>query len=148
MSCQHFKEHHPICSDCSRNSIINAEERKSKYSLINPQRREVCKVRVDNCVIATDSKQCDYLFLSCETFIAYFIELKGKNLSHAIDQLDQSIDHLLNNIGEFTINARVVLSKTQTPDIRTIKYKKFKAKIGKLKGTFIHKNRLLVETLE
>ena len=148
MSCQHFKENHPNCTECNRNPIINAAENRSKYSLLNPKRREVCKIRVDGCVITqVDGKQCDYLFLACDTSIVFFVELKGSDLSHAIDQINQSIDLLAANLGGSAINARVVLSKTQTPDLRTPKYKKFKQKIHGLGGTFIHKNIVMEEVL-
>ncbi len=86
MSCQHFKETHPNCTECNQNAIINAAENKSKYSLVNPQRREVCKIRVDGCVfLQVEGIKCDYLFLSCDTSTVFFIELKGSDLSHAID---------------------------------------------------------------
>ncbi len=149
MSCQNFRENHTDCTECSQNPIINASENKSKYSLNNPHRREVCKISVDGCLVAEpQSKQCDYLFLSCNTSLAFFIELKGKDLTHAIQQLDKSIDNLSPNLEEFAINARVVLSKIQTPDLRTSKYKKFVTKINRLGGTFKHKNKILTETLD
>ncbi len=148
MSCQYFRENHPGCTVCSQHPIINAAEQKSKYSLMNPQRREVCKIRVDGCVFTqADGIKCDYLFLSCDTATAFFIELKGSDLSHAIDQINQSIDQLVGNMSGTAINARVVLSKTQTPDLRTPKYKKFKQKIHGLGGTFVHKNIVMEETL-
>ncbi|NUN99354.1 MAG: hypothetical protein HUU01_01925 [Saprospiraceae bacterium] len=148
MSCQYFRENHSDCCECSQNQIINASENKSKYSLRNPQRREVCKIHLDGCAsMETTGKQCDYLFLSCDTNRAFFIELKGCDLLHAIDQLDQSIDRHKQSVEGFAINARVVLSRTQTPDIRSPKYIKFKKKIKDLRGTFEHRNILLEETL-
>ncbi len=149
MSCQNFRKNHPGCTECNHNRIINASENRSKYSLNNPHQKEVCKIKVDNCLEKeSSSKQCDYLFLSCNTLRAFFIELKGKDLTHAIQQLDQSIDNLSPSIEEFAINARVVLSKTQTPDLRTTKYKKFVTKVKRLGGTFVHKNKILTETLD
>ena len=149
MSCQHFKENHPSCTECSNNPIINAAEQKSKYSLRNPQRKEVCKIRYDGCVATQlDGKQCDYLFLSCDTSTAFFVELKGSDLSQGIDQINQSIDYQTANLAGMAINARVVLSKTQAPDLRTPKYKKFRERIHRLGGTFVHKNLILEETLD
>jgi hypothetical protein len=149
MICQKFREKHDGCTECSQIPIITVSENKSKYSLNNPQRREVCKVVIDGCLMTGDQgKQCDYLLLSCDTSVAYFIELKGKDLSHAIRQLDQSIDQLSSNLDGLRINARVVLSKTQTPDLRTSAYIKFVKKIKRLGGTFQHKNKILIENLE
>ena len=91
--------------------------------------------------------KCDFLFLVCETDKAFFVELKGRDLSHAIDQIDHSIEVLINHLENFAINARVVLSKAQTPDLRTSKYAKFKAKIKALGGTFEHKNKVMEESL-
>jgi hypothetical protein len=148
MSCQHFRENHPSCTECNRNPILNASEKKSKYTLNNPQRREVCKIKVDSCVTTSvEENKCDYLVISCETSTAFFIELKGSDLLHAIDQVDKSIDRLSANLVGFALNARIVLTRVQTPDIRTPKYKKFHQKIRQLGGTFEHKNLVLVETL-
>lgn len=149
MSCTHFRENHPSCTECSSNPIITAAEKKSKYTLNNPQRWEVCKISVDGCVIDSNLEyKCDYLFLSCQdTSKAFFVELKGSDLIHAIDQVDKSIDRLLVNLGGYAINARIVLTRVQSPDIRTPKYKKFHQKIKQLGGTFEHKNLVMVETL-
>ncbi|MEK7255854.1 MAG: hypothetical protein AAB316_13980 [Bacteroidota bacterium] len=148
MSCSHFKEHHPTCSECNRNAIFIASEKKSKYVLNNPLKREACKIRVDGCAIANiEVNKCDYLFLSCDTSISFFVELKGKDLSHAIDQLDRSIDHFLPVLGGFAVNARAVLSRVQTPDLRTAKYLHFRKKLHRLGGTFTHKNKLIEDTL-
>lgn len=148
MSCQYFRENYSQCCECNRNRIINAKEKKSTYSLLNPQSREVCKVRLDGCVpVENAGRQCDYLFLSCDTNRAFFIELKGADLLHAIDQLDQSIDRHKQRVTGYALNARIVLSKTQTPDIRSPKYIKFKKKMKDLGGTFEHRNILFEETL-
>lgn len=148
MSCQHYRDKHPSCTTCARNPIINAQENKSKYSLLNPQRREICKIQLDACVFKDAKRQrCDYLFLSCETSTAFFVELKGSDLLHAIDQIEKSIDQLAGTITDAKTNARVVLSKAQTPDMRTPKYLKFKKKIHGLGGTFEHKNLVFVESL-
>lgn len=148
MSCQYFRENHPSCCECSQNQTINAEENKRKYSLQNPHRREVCKIHLDGCVtMETTGKQCDYLFLSCDTNLAFFIELKGSDLLQAIDQLDQSIDRHKKSMEGLAINARIVLSRVQTPDIRSPKRLKFEKKINNLGGTFRYKNKLLEETL-
>jgi len=148
MSCQYFRENHPDCTNCNRHPILTAQENKSKYVLKNPNRIEVCKIQVDDCVInSNDESKCDFLFLACETDKAFFVELKGRDLTHAIDQIDHSIDVLISQLENFAINARVVLSKAQTPDLRTSKYVKFKSKIKRLGGTFEHKNKVMEESL-
>jgi hypothetical protein len=148
MSCQYFRENHPDCTNCNRHPILRAQENKSKYVLKNPNRIEVCKIQVDDCVInSNDESKCDFLFLACETDKAFFVELKGRDLTHAIDQIDHSIDVLISQLENFAINARVVLSKAQTPDLRTSKYVKFKSKIKRLGGTFEHKNKVMEESL-
>lgn len=148
MNCQHFKDNYSNCTACARNPINNAQENKSKYSLLNPQRREVCKIQLDGCVLNDSSLlKCDYLFLSCETSAAFFVELKGSDILHAIDQIEKSIEQIGKDIAATRINARIVLSKAQTPDMRTPKYLKFKKKIHGLGGTFEHKNLVFVESL-
>jgi len=63
--------------------------------------------------------KCDFLLLTLAKSkkVSYFIELKGKNLIHAIDQINASISELGENLLQYSINARIVLSKVNVPDI-------------------------------
>ncbi len=112
MSCDNFKNHK--CSKCDNRRIIVVEQKRSKYTLNNAPEKYICKIDVDGCLI-TDGMRCDYLIINCDDNVAYFVELKGKNLSHAIEQITQSLTLLSDKITGCKINARIVLTKVTTP---------------------------------
>ncbi|MBF0516226.1 MAG: hypothetical protein HQK97_03765 [Nitrospirae bacterium] len=49
---------------------------------------------------------------------AYFIELKGTELFHAIDQITRTIKLLSDKITGYKINARIVLTKVTIPEAK------------------------------
>lgn len=121
-NCQHFQENYRDCTKCSN----VAEENKRKYILQNPSRKKVCKVRIDDCVITSQSqRKCDYLMIVCEDKVSnqaesvdlYFIELKGRDLMSAVEQLTETIKYFQAKKYKFSgkIFARAVLSKVPMP---------------------------------
>ncbi|MBF0459333.1 MAG: hypothetical protein HQK99_15695 [Nitrospirae bacterium] len=112
MSCDTFKSHK--CSKCDNRKIIVVEQKRSKYTLTNEPEKYICKIDVDGCLV-TEGMRCDYLVINCEDNVAYCVELKGKNLSHAIEQITQSIKLLSDKLTDCKINARIVLTKVTTP---------------------------------
>lgn len=137
--CKYFQDNYPNCTYCSDNNRILVSENKRKYILNNISGRQVCKIRIDNCVINDQSKcKCDYLIIVCNTDtqenIYFFIELKGKDLIGAVEQLTQTIEDFKHNING-KMFARVVLSKVSCPrsietDARVHKLKKMLKSYG------------------
>lgn len=58
---------------------------------LNPNRITVTKYRVDGCLI-TDGKKCDFK-MDCPNF-EHYIEIKGKDIYHACDQIESTINQL------------------------------------------------------
>lgn len=83
-----------ICS--TKDSQIKFEENKRKIIFLNPSNHRYKKVKVDGCAIKTGQK-CDDLLISQDEHEEHFVELKGVDIMHAIDQLEQTIL----KIGEF-----------------------------------------------
>ncbi|PZU92616.1 MAG: hypothetical protein DCE90_17765 [Pseudanabaena sp.] len=121
-TCQHFQENYRECTKCSD----VAEENKRKYILQNPSRKKVCKVRIDGCVITSQSqRKCDYLMIVCEDEASnqaesvdlYFVELKGRDLMSAVEQLTETIKYFQANNYRFfgKVFARVVVSHVSRP---------------------------------
>ncbi len=72
--------------------LLVLEENKRKCLFLNPNRRPLTEVLVDGCQIVEGAK-CDYLVIDhCGN--EYFVELKGKDLPHAIEQLEKAIVQL------------------------------------------------------
>ena len=109
-------------------------------------RTPLAQYRVDGGLIIDESVKCDFLLLNCEKKQAYFIELKGTNLIHAIKQIDRSIDQLKNSLQGFALFARIVVTRVNTTKLdRTAEYLRLKKKVESLNGNFKKQTRLLEE---
>lgn len=82
------------CITRTKQKIISFSEKRSTLILNNTNQVEVTCVVVDGCQI-TSGIRCDHLMLAKE--IEHFIELKGQDLMHAIEQLITSIKTLSSN---------------------------------------------------
>ncbi|MCT7967755.1 hypothetical protein NG799_15540 [Laspinema sp. D1] len=154
-TCQEFEKHYPDCTSCSEDKRLKAGENGRKYILNNLSQRRVCKVRVDDCVITSQEEcKCDYLFIVCspeqvedENFKPseqlYFIELKGKDLIHAVEQLTQTIEHFKPPMNHGQVFGQVVLSKS--PSVKSIendaKVVRLKKLLRKYQGNFEYGSR-------
>ena len=146
MGYEYFEKEHCDCTKCTDNKVINAEENKRVFSVQNKSRKLVCKIEIDGCVIKKGIK-CDYLFVIPLDEKAFFVELKGQDLLKAIKQLDSSITMLSSHLEKHEINARVVLTKANTPDLRSSELIKFKKRIKKLGGNLKYGTRKMVESV-
>ncbi len=154
-----FCERFPDKKDClefiNHSTIVIKDDQvkgknvsKSQYKGINKSRKYFCKYHVDECILSQkQGKQCDFLLINNEEPICYFIELKGSDLIKAIEQLDKSIDDLYENVKDCKINARIVLTKVNAPDLRNTKYIRLQKKLKKYGGTLKQQSRILEENI-
>ena len=138
----HLEECCDFC-DTRKNIPFRDKGNRQEYRILNQNENIICKIRVDDCLII-DGNKCDYLAIECykkenQTIInsLYFIELKGSDLIHALNQIEATIKHqkikkFINQ--DYNIYARVVLNKQRTPDIRSSQKIKFEKMIKKLGG--------------
>jgi hypothetical protein len=96
----------------------------------------VHRYKIDHCC-EFDGKICDYLLLCCSEKIAFFIELKGCDLEKGIIQLDNTYEKVKGEIKSFKINARAVISRAPTPDMKSLTKIRFNKKIEGLGGSFV-----------
>ena len=127
-------------SDCcisdTRKSIV-IKEKKCQITFLNRHEKKIFQIRVDDCLIKEGIK-CDYLVLVPENKRAFFIELKGQDFLHAIRQINTSIDQLIPQLYSTEINARIVLTKVNTPNLMNNPLiLKFEKRIKKLNGCLI-----------
>lgn len=104
-----------ICvKDCADANIV-FEQNRRRVCFYNPN-RQICKcVQVDGCAI-TVGIRCDNMLTSHDERCEYFVELKGTDVKHAIEQLRVSIQTL----GEFTDNrSAYVVSTNVAPALTT-----------------------------
>ena len=117
------------CISQTTDSQIRFEENKRKIIFLNPQRLPYERVDVDGCTIK-EGVRCDKLRLSADEREERYVELKGTDVMHAIDQLEETIKRL----GEYTDNRHAyVISTNVAPAINTkrqAKIKYFKERYG------------------
>ncbi len=127
--------------------IINVEENSRRFVGLNTKQKSFALYCVDGCIIV-EGQKCDYLLLNCSELIAYFIELKGSDLIHAVRQINTTLNHLLSDLEDFTkINARIVLTKVNTPDLKSSDLIKLERRIRLLGGTLGYKAKVLSENV-
>jgi hypothetical protein len=130
-----------------RNKIVTCTDRKSctKYIYENDALDIISKYRVDGCLIVDLDSKCDYLLLNCTKEISYFVELKGSDLMKAVEQIDRSIDILHRDFKEYSVEARIVLTRVNTTDLKSAKLIRLESKLKKLNGRLIKQTRQLTE---
>lgn len=82
------------CRVTSKNKLFTFEEQRSKLTLQNKDEVESTKIHVDGCEITTGIR-CDYLHLAKN--IEMYIELKGQDINHAMEQIKSTITALSDN---------------------------------------------------
>jgi len=136
----------------ARKKVVLKERRESReYHLQNNTEQELVVYEIDGGLI-DDNKllKCDFGIYT-ERDILYMIELKGADYIHAIKQIQSTIDILLEkpNISVKQLNARIVLSKYQSPAILSTEEKKLnrllKTKYGN--GTINRQTRKMEERI-
>ena len=131
------------CCETNKSKEIVCEENKRKMTFLNPDRLEITKVHVDGCEITDNSTRCDYLVVG--NSIENYVELKGQDIKHAIEQLEATIRKLSKNQSKynkrcFVISTRCPISSSQIQIIQ----KKFKKKYN---STFRVKNKQHTERI-
>lgn len=132
-------------SSCNRDCLISFDDRKNisisenrkKYLLHNDLSNYIAVFHVDGAMVQDNDKiNCDNLLIDATGMKAIFVELKGTDLAHALQQINQTIDMMRDDISDCTKYARIVTSnRTNVPNIRAnpeyIKlYKKAEVKIS------------------
>lgn len=77
-----------------RKDVSVSENGKTYTVKLNPAKRSAV-YQIDGEIIR-DGRKCDKLVVVCgmQEDCTVFVELKGKNITHAIDQLDTTLNHM------------------------------------------------------
>jgi len=79
------------CIETNKNRLVVFQENRSKLTIDNEDQVSGTKVIVDGCQI-TNGIRCDFMYLAKN--VEFFIELKGQDLKHALDQISATIKSL------------------------------------------------------
>ena len=124
------------CLSTEVNTKVCRDEEGKVICFQHAEYEIVCDVvPIEKCVLnkSEDGKRCDYLFLFDKNkqhynflknrpSLAYYVELKGIELSKACDQLLNSITKTKGQIANFEINALVVSSRAFIPKFDNNEY--------------------------
>lgn len=98
------------------------------FILENKNRQKFLKVRVDGCQIVKGCK-CDYLLVNTVTGDEYFVDLKGKDVGHALEQLEGALTKLSDKTNVTKSTKSFAIVKSVYPKLSTkiqVYKKKFK----------------------
>ena len=117
-------------------------ERKAIFE--NPNRLKIKEIRVDKC-LEFEGVKCDYLLIRPDK-VEFFVELKGKAVLHAVDQLINSINALSESPKKQEKHMRVVCSgcPMDTASIGDLRVKMKK----QYNSTFVVRTNSLEEDLD
>lgn len=125
MICEHLQE---CCADeqyiCAnkgkcviswdRRPQVVCKERGKKYNLVNDEQYPIALFHMDGGILRDEKtvSKCDFLYViydpNCPT--AIFVELKGKDIKHAVDQLNASLERYGKAMEKRRICARIICS--------------------------------------
>lgn len=133
-------------------AVVVFSENGRDYRGRNPHRKVISRYRIDGGAICDDTKKrCDS---ACEIPATgparpslYLIELKGKDLIHACEQLLDTMQHLAADLSGKTIHGRIVLSRVPAPDLRSTNYMRCDQALRKRGGTLKQQAKILEEDI-
>ena len=96
--------------------IISVNERKRKFVINNPNKKEVHQVTVDGCLPIKGIK-CDYLFEVVDSKTVYYVELKGKDVKHALEQLLATLSNSFIKSKHVGYKKRCVVVSSRVPQM-------------------------------
>lgn len=105
-----------ICITETDQSNIKFEENKSKIIFKNSLREKVICIQVDGCAIKSGMR-CDNMLVR-PSGIEYYIELKGCDVNHAIEQLEATIKILSKDVFSLPKFAFIVATKYPAIDVK------------------------------
>lgn len=120
------------CIRTTDESNIKFEENKSKIIFQNPGRQVYQCVQVDGCVLKTGIR-CDNM-LTNDAGLEFYIELKGCDVDHGIEQLEATILQLSKDYKNWPKKAFLISTRQPSIDVKIQNakkrfFKKYKAEL-------------------
>ena len=111
------------CQEISNDPVKVFEERRSKITFENPEKKKIKKVDV-HC-LRLKGKSCDGLLIELEeSNTEHFVELKGNKVFAAIEQLRNTIEQISVDRHNQTKHAYIICTKSPPKSNTTIQRKK------------------------
>jgi hypothetical protein len=120
------------CRKISSQKLFVYQEMRSKLILENVDSIESTSITVDGCEINDDTIRCDFMHIA--KGIEFYIELKGQDLEHALEQIKSTIFRLSTNVKKgnkisYIICTRSPMSSSEIQNHKLEFRKKFNSKL-------------------
>jgi hypothetical protein len=138
---------HSTClrSDDTRRKLVLSEKGR-EYRVLNPNGRRLMHYQIDHC-FAVPGKRCDHAIGVPELSLIRFVELKGKDLRSAAEQIYSTILVCESDLMGLKVHARVVLSRVQRPDLRSSDVVRLERKLAQYGGKLQQASRVMEEAV-
>ncbi len=130
--------------DIHKKVYVSAEKGRKHIAQNSDGQYEVRHYRLDGDII-NNALCCDYLLVNDSKRNAYYIELKGSDLTHAIAQVEAGEKICRDFLRGYSAFYRIVTSKTRTQELKSSKYRHFECRVGRDK--IKQGNRIIEEIL-
>ena len=124
-----------LCKE-KQKEIVSKEHGREHHALNKKHAYSVRQYRLDGGLFRQE-KCCDYLVLNDSKKNAYFLELKGRNVSDAVEQLEAGRKKVIEELSGYELYYRIIGSKMRTHELDTPKMRKLKEKY---KGKLVYKS--------
>jgi hypothetical protein len=134
------------CEQVNKNPNIvlsdpGSKNKQSKFRLDNPRKTKIKVIQVDDCVIKQGIR-CDYLIILSDEQEIY-VELKGKDVEHAVKQIESSIQQLTEDLSAeklcFIASTRCPMTSPQIQKLKKNFKRNYNAKLTIKNGKIIHR---------
>lgn len=134
------------CEQINKNSQIvlsdaGSKNKQSKFRLDNRKKAKIRVIRVDDCAIK-QGLRCDYLVILPNNLEIY-VELKGKDVEHAVKQLESSIKQLTDSFFAeklcFIASTRCPITSPQIQKFKKNFKRRFNAKLTVKNGEIVYR---------
>lgn len=115
-------------SICSKHAlqIVSRDTGNPQYHRANNRDKDyVTHYKIDGVVLKAGNK-CDFLLIDETKKKAYFIELKGSDLTEAAKQIEATELALRQELVGYNLQYRIVANKCKTQEIYSTGYKKYR----------------------
>ena len=146
MSHNPFAPNHNYLWADRRSNIVVSDSPSTRYIGDNRSTSDFSLFHIDGHVLSNqNANKCDYLLIRSTDAQCFFIELKGSDLAHAALQIFETIRQLKHYLNNYKLNARIILTRTPAPALRSSNYLRLKQLIETNGGTLIQRTSQLSE---
>jgi hypothetical protein len=127
----------PECEERTTAPIKSLQTKgsRSKITFENPKKLELCLIDIDQCSMLSAETRCDYALTVDTVEEEFYVELKGRDVEHGLDQLKASIQMMSSDPYKhpkicFIISTKVTkIVSTKIPGMKDVMRRKYNAKL-------------------